>query len=83
MIRRLSVVPTRLWRRALPWLALAAAMVLFTLGARRAGERAARTAERLQRSERTSHVRQKMLEAGADRPRDRADLAERLRKGGF
>ncbi|MDO5757291.1 MAG: hypothetical protein Q4P24_07215 [Rhodobacterales bacterium] len=72
-----------LWRRALPWLALAAAILLFILGARRSGEKAGRAVERLQNTERTNDARQRMLEAGADRPRDRDDLVERLRKGGF
>ena len=43
-----------LWRRALPWLALAAAIILFILGARRSGETAGRAAERLQQIERTN-----------------------------
>ncbi|WCR18663.1 hypothetical protein [Paracoccus alcaliphilus] len=72
-----------LWRRALPWLTLAAAILLFILGTRRTGEKAGRAAERLENLERTNHARQRMLEAGADRPRDRDDLLERLREGGF
>ena len=74
---------TALWRRALPWLALAAAIILFTLGARRSGETAGRAAERLQNTERTNDALRHMLEAGADRPRDRNDLADRLRQGRF
>ena len=38
-----------MWRRALPWLALVAAIALFILGARRTGETAGRAAERLVR----------------------------------
>lgn len=72
-----------LWRRALPWLALVAAILLFTLGARRSGEEAGRAAERLQNTERTNDALRRMLEAGADRPRDRDDLAQRLRDGRF
>ncbi|MDO5704249.1 MAG: hypothetical protein Q4G49_04130 [Paracoccus sp. (in: a-proteobacteria)] len=72
-----------LWRRALPWLALAAAIVLFILGARRTGEKAGRAAERLENTERTNDALRRMLEAGADRPRDRDDLLKRLREGGF
>lgn len=72
-----------LWRRAPPWLTLAAAIFLFTLGARRSGETAGRAAERLQHKERTSDALRQMLEAGADRPRDRDDLADRLRDGKF
>lgn len=72
-----------LWRRAVPWLALGAAILLFTLGARRSGETAGRAAERLQNTERTNDALRRMLEAGADRPRDRDDLAQRLREGRF
>ena len=72
-----------LWRRALPWLALAAAILLFILGARRTGEQAGRAAERFEITERTNDALRRMLEAGADRPRDRDDLVERLREGGF
>jgi len=76
-------VLTALWRRALPWLALAAAIILFTLGARRSGETTGRAAERLRQIERTNDALRRMLEAGADRPGDRDDLAERLRDGRF
>ncbi|MDR0807764.1 MAG: hypothetical protein LBE86_01310 [Gemmobacter sp.] len=72
-----------LWRRALPWLALAAAILLFILGARRTGEKVGRAAERLENIERTNDALRRMLEAGADRPRDRDDLVQRLREGGF
>lgn len=72
-----------LWRRALPWLAGAAALLLFTIGARRTGEKAGRAAERLESLERTNDANRRMLEAGADRPRDRDDLADRLRDGRF
>ena len=74
---------TALWRRSLPWLALAAAILLFTIGARRSGETAGRAAERLQQIERTNDALRHMLEAGADRPRDRDELADRLRDGRF
>lgn len=72
-----------LWRRALPWLALATAILLFIINARRAGEKAGRAAERLQHTERTNNALRRMLEAGADRPRDRDDLVERLREDRF
>lgn len=72
-----------LWRRALPWLALAAAILLFMLGARRSGETAGRAAERLENLERTNDARQRLLEAGADRPRDLDDLLDRLHEGRF
>lgn len=83
MIALLAAALGGLWRRALPWLALAVAILLFTVSARRAGEKAGRAALRLQQAERTSHARQKMLEAAADRPRGRTDLVERLRRGRF
>ncbi|WP_415392483.1 hypothetical protein [Paracoccus sp. SJTW-4] len=70
-------------RRVLPWLTLAAAILLFILGARRSGERAGRAAERLENLERTNDAHRRMLEAGADRPRDRDDLLDRLREGRF
>lgn len=71
------------WRRALPWLTLAGAILLFIIGARRTGEKAGRAAERLEQTERTNDAQRRMLEAGADRPRDRDDLVERMRKGDF
>lgn len=83
MISLLTAALSNLWRRALPWLAPAAAILLFFIGARRSGERAGRAAERLKSLERTNDARQRMLEAGADRPRDRDDLADRLRRGEF
>ena len=83
MIALLAAALGGLWRRALPWLALAAAILLFTISARRSGEKAGRAALRLDQAERTSHARQKMLEAAADRPRGRTDLVERLRRGRF
>lgn len=72
-----------LWRRALPWLALAAAILLFISGARRSGEKLGRVSERLETTERSNDALRQMLEAGADRPRDRDDLVRRLREGGF
>lgn len=60
---------------------LATALFLFNL--RRAGERTGRTAEHLENLERTNAIQRQMLEAAARRPRDRDDLLERLREGGF
>lgn len=60
---------------------LAIALFLFSL--RRAGERAGRAAERLVIRVRTDAIQRQMLEAASRRPRDRDDLLERLRKGGF
>ena len=70
-------------RAALRYGAVALAVVLFLLSIRRAGERAGRLAERLETSEKTNDVQRQMLEAAARRPRDRDDLADRLRDGQF
>ena len=79
-----SAIATSRWARRLAiGIALIGAVLLFLLNLRRAGEQAGRTAERLQLMERTSDALRKMLEAGADRPRDRDDLADRLRDGRF
>lgn len=73
----------RLGRLALRTAALVAAVLLFLLACRRSGERLGRALERLEASERSNDVQQEMLEAAARRPRDRGELAERLRKGRF
>lgn len=65
------------------WLAIAAAAILFILGARRSGEKAGRANERLENLERTNDARQRMLYAASRRPHDRDALAERLRDGKF
>ena len=65
------------------WLAIAAAAILFILGARRSGEKAGRANERLENLERTNDARQRMLDAASRRPHDRDALAERLRDGKF
>ena len=72
-----------LWRRALPWLTLAAAILLFILGARRSGEKAGRAAERFEARERNHAIHRQMLDAASRRPHDRDALAERLRDGRF
>lgn len=59
------------------------ASTLFLLNLRSQGERAERAAERLTNMEHTNHVQHEMLDAAADRPRNRDDLLDRLRKGGF
>jgi len=56
---------------------------LFLLNLRRAGERAGRAAERLENLERMDAIHRQMLDAAANRPRDRHALLERLRRGGF
>ena len=65
------------------WLAIAAAAILFILGARRSGEKAGRANERLENLERTNDARQRMLDAASRRPHDRDALADRLRNGKF
>lgn len=65
------------------WLAIAAAAILFILGARRSGEKAGRANERLENLKRTNDARQRMLDAASRRPHDRDALAERLRDGKF
>lgn len=76
-------VLTPLWRRALPWLALAAAIFLFLLNLRHGGERAGRAAERLAVRERNDAIHRQMLDAASRRPHDRDALAGRLRDGQF
>jgi hypothetical protein len=70
-------------RAALRIVILAAAILLLLLACRRSGERLGRLLERLEASERTYDAQRKMLEAAARRPRDRGELAERLRDGRF
>jgi hypothetical protein len=73
----------RVGRAALRAAILAAAILLLLLACRRSGERLGRLLEQLEASERTNDVQQDMLEAAARRPRDRGELAERLRDGKF
>jgi hypothetical protein len=61
----------------LGWLAAAAAVAAVLLGARQAG----RNAERVERMKKTIEVRRDQLEAATRRPRDRDELARRLRDG--
>ena len=60
---------------------LVAVLLLLLLSLRRSGERLGRVLERLEASERTNDVQREILEAAARRPRDRSELAERLRQG--
>lgn len=73
-----------------PWMraslrcgAIALTVLLFLLALRQSGERTGRLAERLETMEKANDVQRRMLEAAARRPRDRDELAERLREGGF
>ncbi|MFQ3664422.1 MAG: hypothetical protein SNJ79_00080 [Sphingomonadaceae bacterium] len=70
-------------RAALCYGAIALAVLLFLLALRRCGERAGRLAERLETTEKANEVQRRMLDAAARRPRDRDDLADRLRNGRF
>ena len=70
-------------RAALRYGAIVLAVLLFLLSLRRFGERAGRLAERLETMEKANDVQRQMLEAAARRPRDRNELAQRLRDDGF
>lgn len=77
-------IATSPWvRAAMRYGVIALAVLLFLLALRRAGERTGRMAERLETTEKANDVQQQMLEAAARRPRDRDELAERLRDGRF
>jgi DNA integrity scanning protein DisA with diadenylate cyclase activity len=80
----LAGITTSPWARAaLKYGAIALAVVLFLLSIRRAGERAGRLAERLETAEKANDVQRRMLDAASRRPRDRDELADRLRGGHF
>ena len=70
-------------RAALRYGAMAVAIVMFLLSIRRSGERMGRLAESLETREKTNEIQRRMLEAAARRPRDRDELVDRLRDGGF
>ena len=70
-------------RAALRYGAIVVTVLLFLLALRRSGVRAGRLAERLETMEKSNDVQRQMLEAAARRPRDRDELAERLRDGSF
>ena len=70
-------------KSALLYGAIALAILLFLLTLRRSGERVGRLAERLETREKANEVQRRMLEAAARRPRDRGELVDRLRDGGF
>lgn len=70
-------------RKALGLILAAAAILLFLLNLRRAGERAGRAAKRLDARERNDAIHRQMLDAAARRPPDRDALADRLRDGRF
>lgn len=70
-------------RAALRYGTIALAIVLFLLSIRRSGERVGRIAERLKTTEKANEIQRRMLDAAARRPRDRDELVDRLRDGGF
>jgi hypothetical protein len=70
-------------RRAAGYAFVVLTIALFTLNLRRQGERAGRAAERIDHLERTHAIHRQMLHAASRRPRDRDDLLDRLREGGF
>ena len=74
---------SRLLRSALRLGLAVAAILLLLLACRRSGERLGRLLEERETLERTHDVQRDMLEAAARRPRDRGELADRLRDGRF
>jgi hypothetical protein len=74
---------SRLLRSALRLGLAVAAILLLLLACRRSGERLGRLLEQRETLERTHDVQRDMLEAAARRPRDRGELADRLRDGRF
>jgi len=75
---------TNPWARtALRYGAIALTVLLFLFALRRSGERAGRLAERLETLENANELQRQMLDAAARRPRDRGELADRLRDGRF
>jgi ribose 1,5-bisphosphokinase PhnN len=65
------------------WAAIALTISLFLLSLRRSGVLAGRLAERLENTENANEIQRRMLKAASRRPRDRDELTERLRDGGF
>ena len=70
-------------RKSLGLLLAALTIALFLLNLRRAGVRTGRLAERLQSTEKAHDTQRHMLDAASRRPRDRDDLAQRMRDGEF
>ena len=78
-----ALLVTRWARKLAIRIALIGAVLLFLINLRRAGETAGRHAERLKQMERQNDIQRRMLEAASTRPRNRDDLADRLRDGRF
>ncbi len=65
------------------WAVIAFTVSLFLLSLRRSGERAGRLAVRIETKEKALEIQHRMLDSAARRPRNRDELAERLRDGEF
>ncbi len=65
------------------WAAIGLTIMLFLLSLRRSGVRAGRLAERFENQEKVNEIQRRLLEAASRRPRNRDELAERLRDGKF
>lgn len=65
------------------WAVIALTILLFLLSMRRSGQHAGQLAERLENREKVNEIQRRMLEAAARRPRNRDELARRLRDGQF
>ena len=74
---------SRLMLVAGKWAAIALTISLFLVSLRRSGERAGRLAVGLENMEKANEIQRRMLEVAARRPRDRDELADRLRDGEF
>jgi len=70
-------------RKALGLMLTTLTVILNRLNLRRSGEQAGRLAERLSTSEKAHEIQRQMLDAASRRPRDRDDLAQRLRDAEF
>ena len=74
---------SRVIRSALRFGLAVTAVLLLLLACRRSGERLGRLLEQRETLERSNAVQREMLEAAARRPRDRDELAGRLRDRRF
>jgi hypothetical protein len=63
--------------------AIALAILLFLLLLGSAGKQAGRLVKRLESTQKANDIQRRMLDAAARRPRDRYELVDRLRDGGF
>jgi hypothetical protein len=77
------VILAALWRKALPWVLLAATVLAFMAGMRKMGSRLADAEARLEVQRRVGAQQEDMLDAAADAPLTRDGLTGRLRDGTF